>query len=147
MKIYLKILVASVLVFQVVAGTKFCWAQDPPKPTFSSADEEAMSMSELAFADVKKSEKPSANVAFNGRVECIGRLLISSATEVPAGVKWEFYVIQEDEPVVSGFPNGKIIVSTGVETVAKTNDQLAAAISPLIAKVISRDVRRFRNSA
>ncbi len=53
-------------------------------------------------------------------------------------VNFEFILVENDSVNACALPNGKVIVNTGVFTVAKTDAQLATILSHEIAHVVSR---------
>ncbi|WP_447601566.1 M48 family metalloprotease [Nitrospira sp. Nam80] len=52
---------------------------------------------------------------------------------------WEHVVIKNDQKVTGlAFPGGKVVLYTGLITAAETDDELAAAMGHLVAKVLTR---------
>jgi predicted Zn-dependent protease len=63
----------------------------------------------------------------------------SSFGDVARHLPWEHVIIQNNQKVTGlAFPGGKIVLYTGLIAAAESDDQLAAAIGHLIAKVLKR---------
>ncbi|NUO76882.1 MAG: M48 family metallopeptidase [Lysobacter sp.] len=90
-----------------------------------------------AFAEAKAKEKLSTDARQNTYVRCV---VDAITAQLPAGwqSQWEVAVFQDDSPNAFALPGGKIGVNTGIFTVAKTQDQLAAVIAHEIGHVVSR---------
>ncbi|SDZ22086.1 Peptidase family M48 [Lysobacter sp. yr284] len=94
-------------------------------------------MGAQAFAETKKKERISTDARQNAYVRCV----VSSITrELPPGwqANWEVAVFVDSSPNAFALPGGKVGVNTGIFTVAKNQDQLAAVISHEIGHVVSR---------
>jgi len=90
-----------------------------------------------AFAEAKAKEKLSTDARQNTYVRCV---VDAITRQLPAGwqSQWEVAVFQDDSPNAFALPGGKIGVNTGIFTVAKNQDQLAAVIAHEIGHVVSR---------
>ncbi|MDG2517686.1 MULTISPECIES: M48 family metallopeptidase [Lysobacter] len=90
-----------------------------------------------AFAEAKAKEKLSTDARQNTYVRCV---VDAITRQLPAGwqTQWEVAVFQDDSPNAFALPGGKIGVNTGIFTVAKNQDQLAAVIAHEIGHVVSR---------
>jgi predicted Zn-dependent protease len=63
----------------------------------------------------------------------------SSFADVARQLPWEYAVLQNDEKITGvAFPGGKIGLYTGLIAATETDDELAAAIGHLMAKVLTR---------
>jgi predicted Zn-dependent protease len=91
-----------------------------------------------AFAETKQKEKISTDGRQNGYVQCVVNALVAQLPSQYRGVRWETAVFVDPEPNAFALPGGKVGVNTGILTVAKNQDQLAAVIGHEIGHVISR---------
>lgn len=94
-------------------------------------------MGEQAFAEVKAKEPQSRDAKQQAYVRCVVAAL---TRELPAGSRttgWDTAVFVNAEPNAFALPGGKVGVYTGIFTVAKNQDQLAAVIGHEIGHVIS----------
>lgn len=90
-----------------------------------------------AFADAKAKQKLSSDARLNAYVRCV----VSAITrELPAGwqTQWDVALFEDSSPNAFALPGGKVGVNTGIFTVAKNQDQLAAVIGHEIGHVVSR---------
>ncbi len=90
-----------------------------------------------AFAQAKASKAQSSDSRQNAYVRCV----VSAITrELPAQAQaqWETAVFADQSPNAFALPGGKVGINTGIFTVAKNQDQLAAVIAHEIGHVISR---------
>ncbi|MCZ8156124.1 MAG: M48 family metallopeptidase [Leptospira sp.] len=91
-----------------------------------------------AFQDMKSKIPIERSEAINRYVNCIVQAELA-VTEDDTGVtSWEVVVFKENSPNAFALPGGKIGVHTGMLSVAKTSDQLAAVIGHEIGHVIAR---------
>lgn len=90
-----------------------------------------------AFAQAKASKPLSSNAQQTGYVRCVVNAVVR---ELPANQQggWEFALFADNSPNAFALPGGKVGVNTGIFTVAKNQDQLAAVIAHEIGHVISR---------
>ncbi|MEX5217231.1 MAG: M48 family metalloprotease [Nitrospira sp.] len=59
--------------------------------------------------------------------------------DLAQSLPWEHVVIKNDQKVTGlAFPGGKIVLYTGLIAAAETDDQLAAAMGHLVAKILTR---------
>ncbi len=91
-----------------------------------------------AFAETRQKEKISTDGRQNGYVHCVVNALVAQLPSQYRGVRWETAVFVDPEPNAFALPGGKVGVNTGIFTVAKNQDQLAAVIGHEIGHVISR---------
>lgn len=91
-----------------------------------------------AFAETKQKEKISSDGRQNGYVQCVVNALVAQLPPQYRGVRWETAVFVDPEPNAFALPGGKVGVNTGIFSVAKNQDQLAAVIGHEIGHVISR---------
>lgn len=90
-----------------------------------------------AFAEAKSKGPLSNNAKQNAYVRCV----VGAITrELPPGAQtgWETALFANQEPNAFALPGGKVGVNTGIFTVARNQDQLAAVIAHEIGHVVSR---------
>lgn len=90
-----------------------------------------------AFADAKSKQKVSNDASKSAYVRCV---VDAITRELPAGwqTQWEVALFEDSSPNAFALPGGKVGVNTGIFTVAKNQDQLAAVIGHEIGHVVSR---------
>lgn len=91
-----------------------------------------------AFAETKAKEKVSTNGQQNAYVKCVVGALVAQLPPQWRSTSWETAVFVDNEPNAFALPGGKVGVNTGIFTVAKNQDQLAAVLGHEIGHVISR---------
>jgi predicted Zn-dependent protease len=94
-------------------------------------------MGAQAFAEAKSKQKLSTDARKNAYVRCV----VSSITQqLPQNwqANWDVAVFVDESPNAFALPGGKVGVNTGIFTVAKNQDQLAAVIAHEIGHVVSR---------
>ena len=91
-----------------------------------------------AFAEMKTKTKQSTDARQIAYVRCVVGAIVR---ELPANWQatgWESAVFVDADPNAFALPGGKVGVYTGIFTVAKNQDQLAAVIAHEIGHVVSR---------
>lgn len=94
-------------------------------------------MGAQAFTEAKAKQKVSNDARMNAYVRCV----VNDITrELPQGwqTNWEVAVFEDSSANAFALPGGKVGVNTGIFTVAKNQDQLAAVIGHEIGHVVSR---------
>ncbi|HAI45535.1 TPR repeat-containing protein YfgC precursor [compost metagenome] len=91
-----------------------------------------------AFAETKQKQKLSTDGRQNGYVQCVVNALVAQLPPQYRGVRWETAVFLDSEPNAFALPGGKVGVNSGIFSVAKNQDQLAAVIGHEIGHVIAR---------
>ncbi|MET0288522.1 MAG: M48 family metallopeptidase [Pseudoxanthomonas sp.] len=91
-----------------------------------------------AFAETKQTEKLSQDAKQNAYVRCVVNDLVAQLPAQQRSVAWETALFQNDEPNAFALPGGKVGVYTGIFSVAKTQDQLAAVLAHEIGHVVER---------
>ncbi|ALJ26474.1 peptidase [Stenotrophomonas acidaminiphila] len=91
-----------------------------------------------AFAETKAKQTLSRDARQNAYVQCVVNALVAELPQQYRGVRWETALFVEKEPNAFALPGGKVGVNSGIFTVAKNQDQLAAVIGHEIGHVISR---------
>lgn len=91
-----------------------------------------------AFVEAKSKGPLSNDAKQNAYVRCVVNALTRQLPAQAQSVGWETAVFANSEPNAFALPGGKVGVNTGIFTVAKNQDQLAAVIGHEIGHVISR---------
>ncbi|MCC5086780.1 M48 family metallopeptidase [Xanthomonas campestris] len=91
-----------------------------------------------SFAQTKAKEKVSTDGKQNAYVQCVVNALVAQLPPQWRETRWETALFVDDEANAFALPGGKVGVNTGIFTVAKTQDQLAAVLGHEIGHVISR---------
>jgi predicted Zn-dependent protease len=90
-----------------------------------------------AFAEAKAKLPQSTNAQQTSYVRCVVNAVVR---ELPANAQggWEVALFADNSPNAFALPGGKVGINTGIFSVAKNQDQLAAVIAHEIGHVISR---------
>lgn len=91
-----------------------------------------------AFAETKAKQTLSQDGKQNAYVQCVVNALVAQLPAQYQNVRWETALFTEKEPNAFALPGGKVGVNSGIFSVAKNQDQLAAVIGHEIGHVISR---------
>jgi predicted Zn-dependent protease len=91
-----------------------------------------------AFAETKQKEKVSTDARQIAYVQCVVNALVAQLPGQYQNVRWETAVFADSEPNAFALPGGKVGVNSGIFSVAKNQDQLAAVIGHEIGHVIAR---------
>ncbi|QDQ74059.1 M48 family metallopeptidase [Pseudoluteimonas lycopersici] len=91
-----------------------------------------------AFAEVKAKKAQTTDARQRTYVGCVVNTLVAQLPAQWRTTGWEYAVFVDKEPNAFALPGGKVGVYTGIFTVAKNQDQLAAVIAHEIGHVISR---------
>ena len=90
-----------------------------------------------AFAQAKAKSPQSSNAGQTAYVRCV---VDAIARQLPSGwqTQWETALFVDNSPNAFALPGGKVGINTGIFTVAKNQDQLAAVVAHEIGHVVSR---------
>ena len=91
-----------------------------------------------AFVEAKSKGPLSTDAKQNAYVRCIVNALVLQLPPADRSTAWETAVFTNKEPNAFALPGGKVGVNTGIFTVAKNQDQLAAVLGHEIGHVIAR---------
>jgi predicted Zn-dependent protease len=91
-----------------------------------------------AFAEVKAQKKQTTDTRQRNYVGCVVNAIVAQLPPQWRTTGWEYAVFVDKEPNAFALPGGKVGVYTGIFTVAKNQDQLAAVIAHEIGHVVSR---------
>ncbi|TGL74005.1 M48 family metallopeptidase [Leptospira jelokensis] len=101
-------------------------------------DDQMNEMGNEAFLDMKSKTPIDTRSNTNAYVNCIVDSQLQVTTDTTGVTKWEVVVFKDNTPNAFALPGGKIGVYTGMFSVAKNKDQLAAVIGHEIGHVIAR---------
>lgn len=91
-----------------------------------------------AFEQMKQNDKLSRDAGKIGTARCVVDALIVALPPAGQRLAWEVQVFDDANPNAFALPGGKIGVNTGMWTVAKSPDELAAVLAHELAHVLSR---------
>ncbi|MDV0438335.1 M48 family metallopeptidase [Xanthomonas sacchari] len=95
-------------------------------------------MGAQAFAEAKAKEQLDTDPKRNAYVRCVVNALVAQLPDQWRGNGWETALFNDKEPNAFALPGGKVGVNSGIFSVAKNQDQLAAVLGHEIGHVISR---------
>ncbi|MGL6289942.1 MAG: M48 family metallopeptidase [Silanimonas sp.] len=91
-----------------------------------------------SFEQMKQSDKLSRDAGKVATAVCVVDALRVALPPQGQRVNWEVQVFADTNPNAFALPGGKVGVNTGMWTVAKTQDELAAVMAHELAHVLSR---------
>jgi predicted Zn-dependent protease len=91
-----------------------------------------------AFAETKAKQTLSQDSKQNAYVQCVVNALVAQLPSQYRNVRWETALFVEKEPNAFALPGGKVGVNSGIFSVARNQDQLAAVLGHEIGHVIAR---------
>jgi predicted Zn-dependent protease len=91
-----------------------------------------------AFAEVKAKKAQTTDARQRNYVGCVVNSVVAQLPAQWRSGGWDYAVFVDKEPNAFALPGGKVGVYTGIFTVAKNQDQLAAVIAHEIGHVVSR---------
>lgn len=91
-----------------------------------------------AFAETKAKTPQSTDGRQNGYVRCVVQRVVEQLPPDWRNIGWETAVFVDSSPNAFALPGGKVGVNTGIFTVARNQDQLAAVIAHEVGHVYSR---------
>lgn len=101
------------------------------------SQEQLQQMGQQAFAEAKAKTPQSTDARQTAYVRCVVGALTAQLPANWRNVQWETALFVDKEPNAFALPGGKVGVDTGIFTVARNQDQLAAVIGHEIGHVIS----------
>lgn len=101
-------------------------------------DAEMNEMGNTAFSELKSKTPIDSSAVSNVYVNCIVSAELAVTSDSTGVSSWEVVVFRDNSPNAFALPGGKIGVHTGMFSVAKNKDQLAAVIGHEIGHVIAR---------
>ncbi|HEU0306678.1 MAG TPA: M48 family metallopeptidase [Lysobacter sp.] len=91
-----------------------------------------------AFAETKAKTPQSTDGRQNGYVRCVVQRVVEQLPPDWRNIGWDTAVFVDSSPNAFALPGGKVGVNTGIFTVARNQDQLAAVIAHEVGHVYSR---------
>lgn len=101
-------------------------------------DAEMNEMGATSFGEMKTKTPIDTTLTANAYVNCIVSAELAVTMDTTGVDSWEVIVFKDNTPNAFALPGGKIGVHTGMFSVAKNKDQLAAVIGHEIGHVIAR---------
>ncbi len=95
-----------------------------------------LSLGEQSYKETLSKSKVITNTKEAHKIKEIGQRIAKVAKR--SDFNWEFNLVQNDEKNAFCLPGGKVVVYTGIFSVAKNDDQLATVISHEIAHALAR---------
>ncbi|HEY1140860.1 MAG TPA: M48 family metallopeptidase [Lysobacter sp.] len=102
------------------------------------SDEQLAQLGAQAFAEAKAKTPQSTDSRQNAYVRCVVQQVVQQLPAEWQNVGWETAVFVDTSPNAFALPGGKVGVNTGIFTVAKNQDQLAAVVAHEVGHVYSR---------
>lgn len=100
------------------------------------SEQQLQQLGEQAFAEARAKGSLSNNTAHNTYVRCVVNALVAQLPAQSRATGWDTAVFAAAEPNAFALPGGKIGINTGIFTVARNQDQLAAVLAHEIGHVI-----------
>jgi predicted Zn-dependent protease len=97
-----------------------------------------LSLGAQSFAEMRKTEKVSADPALNARAQRVGGRIARAVGEQLPNAKWEFVVFESKQLNAFALPGGKVGVYTGLMQLAENDSELATVVGHEIGHVIAR---------
>ena len=97
-----------------------------------------------AYREVLAREPLSADSATNAMVEKVGRRIANAAEHPPGNLwqapnyRWEFKIVEKNEPNAFCLPGGKVVVYTGLLPITRNEAGLAVVIGHEVAHALAR---------
>jgi predicted Zn-dependent protease len=91
-----------------------------------------------AFAETKAKTPQSTDSRQTAYVRCVVQRVVEQLPPDWRNIGWETALLVDNSPNAFALPGGKVGINTGIFTVAKTQDQLAAVIAHEVGHVYSR---------
>src|SRR5688572_21750119 len=131
----------SLLAVSIVVLVAACATTTSPtgrRQTVGAVSQEQLNqLGAQAFAEAKASKPQSKDARETAYVRCVVNAI---TRELPAGwqANWETALFVDSSPNAFALPGGKVGINTGIFTVAKNQDQLAAVVAHEVGHVVSR---------
>lgn len=91
-----------------------------------------------AFTEMKSQQPQTRSNKHRSYVNCVVNAVVRELPAAQRQTGWDVAVFESNEPNAFALPGGKVGVYTGIFTVARNQDQLAAVIAHEIGHVIAR---------
>lgn len=135
----MKRLILSAILVASVAGCATTTSSTGRKQYVGGVSESQLNqLGAQAFVEAKAKGPLSNDAKQNAYVRCVVSALVRQLPAQGQSVGWETAVFANKEPNAFALPGGKVGVNTGIFTVAKSQDQLAAVLAHEIGHVVER---------
>jgi len=135
----MKRLILSAILVASVAGCATTTSSTGRKQYVGGVSESQLNqLGAQAFVEAKAKGPLSNDAKQNAYVRCVVSALVRQLPAQGQSVGWETAVFANKEPNAFALPGGKVGVNTGIFTVARNQDQLAAVLAHEIGHVIER---------
>jgi len=101
------------------------------------SDEQLAQLGAKAFAETKAKTPQSTDSRQTAYVRCVVQRVVEQLPSDWQSLGWETALFVDNSPNAFALPGGKVGVNTGIFTVAKTQDQLAAVVAHEVGHVYS----------
>lgn len=101
------------------------------------SDEQLAQLGAQAFAEAKAKTRQSSDSRQNAYVRCVVQQVVRQLPAEWQNVGWETALFVDTSPNAFALPGGKVGVNTGIFSVAKNQDQLAAVVAHEVGHVYS----------
>lgn len=133
----MKLLILSAAIVAVLAACATTTSSTGRKQYVGAVSQEQLNqLGTQAFTEAKSKGPLSNDARQNAYVRCVVSALVRQLPAQAQGTAWETAVFAINEPNAFALPGGKVGVNTGIFTVAKNQDQLAAVLAHEIGHVV-----------
>lgn len=101
------------------------------------SDEQLAQLGAQAFAEAKAKTPQTTSSAQSGYVRCVVQRIVAQLPPEWQRIGWETAVFVDESPNAFALPGGKVGVNTGIFSVARNQDQLAAVVAHEVGHVYS----------
>ena len=130
-----KYILVLLLFFSLVGCTSKAPFTNRSQMILISQDQE-LALGEKSYEDTLKKSKVITNTKESKKIKEIGQKIAKVVNR--KDYKWEFNLVNNKEKNAFCLPGGKVVVYTGILSVAKNDDQLATVMSHEIAHALAR---------
>lgn len=102
------------------------------------SEEQLSQLGAQAFAEAKAKTPQSTDSRQTAYVRCVVQRVVEQLPADWRGIDWDTALFVDASPNAFALPGGKVGVNTGIFTVAKNQDQLAAVVAHEVGHVYSR---------
>ena len=135
----MKAWILSAAIVAVLAGCATATSSTGRKQYVGGVSQEQLNqLGAQAFVQAKSKGPLSNDARQNTYVRCVVNALVRGLPAQSQGVAWETALFANKEPNAFALPGGKVGVNTGIFSVAKNQDQLAAVLAHEIGHVVER---------
>jgi predicted Zn-dependent protease len=101
------------------------------------SEEQLAQLGAQAFAETKAKTPQSSDARESAYVRCVVQRVVEQLPQEWQNIGWETALFVDNSPNAFALPGGKVGVNTGIFTVAKNQDQLAAVVAHEVGHVYS----------